>query len=49
MGASGRRVKAAIVHALSFPTWQSLVRANGLKDDEAVTLMATMVGAAGRG
>jgi AcrR family transcriptional regulator len=48
-GHARRRVKAAITHALSFPTWQSLVRDNGLKDDEAVTLMAGMVEAAGRG
>ena len=43
------RVKAALTHALSFPTWQSLVRANGLKDEEAVSLMASMVEAAARG
>src|SRR6185503_4606917 len=46
-GNARRRVKAALTHALSFPTWQSLVRENGLKDAEAVTLMATMVEAAG--
>jgi len=47
-GHARRRVKAALTHALSFPTWQSLVRDNGLADDEAVTLMAGMVEAAGR-
>jgi AcrR family transcriptional regulator len=47
-GHARRRVKAALTHALSFPTWQSLVRANGLKDDEAVSLMAGLVEAAGR-
>jgi len=48
-GHARRRVKAALTHALSFSTWQSLVRANGLKDEEAVSLMATMVEAAARG
>ena len=47
-GHARRRVKAALTHALAFPTWQSLVRHNGLKDTEAVSLMATMVEAAGR-
>ena len=46
-GNARRRVKAALTHALSFPTWQSLVRENGLNDSEAVSLMATMVEAAG--
>jgi AcrR family transcriptional regulator len=48
-GHARRRVKAAITHAFEFPTWQSLVRENGLKDAEAVSLMAAMVEAAGRG
>jgi AcrR family transcriptional regulator len=47
-GHARRRVKAAVAHALAFPTWQSLVRDNGLKDAEAVSLMAAMVEAAGR-
>ena len=47
-GHARRRVKAALTHALAFPTWQSLVRDNGLKDAEAVSLMASMVEAAGR-
>ena len=46
-GHARRRVKAAVAHAMSFPTWQSLVRQNGLDDDEAVTLMAGMVESAG--
>ena len=46
-GHARRRVKAAVGHAMSFPTWQSLVRQNGLDDDEAVALMAGMVEAAG--
>lgn len=47
-GHARRRVKAATAHALSFPTWRSLVREQGLGDDEAVALMAAMVEAAGR-
>ena len=46
-GHARRRVRAAVTHAMSFPTWQSLVRQNGLDDDEAVELMAGMVEAAG--
>jgi AcrR family transcriptional regulator len=46
-GHARRRVKAAIAHALSFPTWRSLVREQGLGDDEAVALMAAMADAAG--
>jgi hypothetical protein len=46
-GHARRRVKAALAHALAFPTWQSLVRHNGLEDAEAVSLMAAMVEAAG--
>lgn len=33
----------AIGHAISFQTWQSLAREQGLEDDEAVTLMMRMV------
>ena len=46
-GHARRRVRAAVAHAMSFPTWQSLVRQNGLDDDEAAVLMAGMVEAAG--
>ena len=46
-GHARRRVRAAVAHAMSFPTWQSLARQNGLDDDEAVALMAGMVEAAG--
>jgi AcrR family transcriptional regulator len=46
-GAGRRRVTAAIGHALAFPTWQSLVRAQGLDEDEAVAVMAAMVESAG--
>jgi AcrR family transcriptional regulator len=46
-GAARRRVAAAIGHALSFPTWQSLTRVQGLEQSEAVALMEAMVVAAG--
>ena len=46
-GKARRRVRSAIGHAISFPTWQSLVRGQGLTDAEAVALMAAMVEAAG--
>src|SRR5215831_11572785 len=36
------RVAAAIGHAISFPTWRSLVRQNGLSDQEAVALMVDL-------
>lgn len=36
-------VTAAIAHAIAFPTWQSLVREQGLDDAEAVALMVGMV------
>ena len=46
-GAARRRVRAAIAHALMFPTWQSLRRTQGLENPDAVALMAAMVDAAG--
>lgn len=45
-GARRRRVRAAIGHALAFDTWRSLVGEQGLSTDEAVELMAGLVGAA---
>ena len=42
-GHARRRVKAAIGHAVSFATWQSLARRHGLEDAEAVAIMAAMV------
>jgi len=42
-----RRVQAAVGHAVSFPTWQSLVRQQGLEDAEAVAMMAALVESAG--
>jgi AcrR family transcriptional regulator len=46
-GAARRRVRAAAGHAVSFGTWQSLVRGQGLKRPEAVALMAVLVERAG--
>ena len=48
-GARGRQAivgRAAIEHALSVFTWDSLVRRSGLSDDEAVTLLVNLVLAA---
>jgi AcrR family transcriptional regulator len=46
-GEARRRVQAAVGHAVSFPTWQSLVREQGLEDAEAVAVMAALVESAG--
>ena len=46
-GQARRRVQAAVGHAVSFPTWQSLVRQQGLDDPEAVAVMAALVESAG--
>lgn len=46
-GAARRRLRAAAGHAVSFPTWQSLVREQGLDDAEAVAVMAALVESAG--
>ena len=46
-GRARARVAAAIGHALAFPTWRSLVREQGLGDEEAVELMASLVAGAG--
>jgi AcrR family transcriptional regulator len=46
-GDARRRVRAVVGHALSFPTWQSLVRQQGLDDAEAVAAMAALVDSAG--
>ena len=35
--------RAAMGHALAFPTWRSLVRDQGLPDDQAVSLMVALV------
>lgn len=45
-GAQGKRrqlLLAAIAHALDFQTWYSLVRQQGLDDEQAVEVMAGMV------
>jgi hypothetical protein len=40
---------AALGHALNFWTWRSLVREQGLGDEEAVDLMVGMVRSSARG
>ncbi len=47
-GRARTRVAGAIGHAINFHTWRSLVREQQLRPDEAVSLMTTMVQAAGR-
>lgn len=47
-GVRRRAVRAAIAHAISFPTWRSLVREQGLAPATAIELMVALVGAAGR-
>lgn len=46
-GASGRSrsilVRAAVGHAIAFPTWQSLTSVQGLSDRQAVEAMVVMV------
>src|SRR5687768_896119 len=42
-GGAARRTRAAIGHALAFPTWRSLTREQGLADGDAVTLMCGLV------
>lgn len=46
-GRARRRVEAAIGHAISFPTWQSLVRQQGLEAADAVAVMVALVESAG--
>jgi len=38
-----RRVEASVGHALSFQTWRSLVREQGISDTDAVELMVGLV------
>jgi AcrR family transcriptional regulator len=47
-GAARRRVRGAIGHALSYETWRSLVREQGLSERDAVELMAGLVAGASR-
>lgn len=42
-GRRARLVRAALGHALAFPTWRSLTRDQGLRSDEAVALMCRLV------
>ena len=42
-GRAARRTRAALGHALAFPTWRSLTREQGLGDGEAVALMSVLV------
>lgn len=42
------RLRAASGHALDFTTWRSLVRGQGLSDDEAAGLMVVLICAAAR-
>ena len=42
-GHTARRTRAAIGHALAFPTWHSLTRQQGLADSDAVALMCVLV------
>ncbi|HEX6228034.1 MAG TPA: helix-turn-helix domain-containing protein [Solirubrobacterales bacterium] len=48
-GGRRRRVRAAIAHALAFPTWRSLVQEQGLPPEAAIGLMAALVAAAAAG
>ena len=42
-GRAAARTRAAIGHALAFPTWRSLMVERGLSSDDAVALMSTLV------
>ena len=46
-GGARRRTLAALGHAVSFSTWKSLVREQGLEDEEAAALIGALVGGAG--
>lgn len=45
-GRARERVRAAIGHALAFPTWQGLTGTEGLDDERAAELMRRLVAAA---
>jgi hypothetical protein len=47
-GRAAIRTRAAIGHALAFPTWHSLIHGRRLADDDAVELMSLLVEGAGR-
>ena len=42
-GSAARRTRAAIGHALAFPTWRSLAREQGLADGDALALVCLLV------
>ena len=42
-GRAARRTRAAIGHALAYPTWRSLAHEQGLAADEPVALMCLLV------
>ncbi|HEX8122026.1 MAG TPA: helix-turn-helix domain-containing protein [Solirubrobacteraceae bacterium] len=42
-GGAAKRTRAALGHALAFPTWRSLAREEGLDDAQAVALMSVLV------
>jgi AcrR family transcriptional regulator len=42
-GKAARRTRAAVGHAVAFPTWRSLVLEQGLAADDAAALMASLV------
>jgi AcrR family transcriptional regulator len=46
-GVARRRTQAAIGHAITFSTWESLVKEQGLTDADAATLLRALVAAAG--
>ena len=46
-GRAARRTRAALGHALAFPTWRSLARDQGLDDRDAVALMCALVDCSG--
>jgi AcrR family transcriptional regulator len=45
-GGAARRTRAAIGHAVAFPTWRSLTHDQGLSDADALRLMCLLVQAA---
>lgn len=45
-GYAARRTRAAIGHAIGFPTWRSLTREQGLSDADTVRMMCRLVDAA---
>jgi AcrR family transcriptional regulator len=47
-GHAARRTRAALGHALAFPTWFSLTREQGLSDDDVASLMCAFVEGAER-